>query len=249
MPCWYQLSTEFDLRPEALADGEFATLVSELEEYVGNDGDILITQDGGLRFSANIEGTFTIHGPAKIDGWIQKLGAFAVTSAMVRSHIGGDDDIYFIGLSEEAKRKAEIEYHLEAIREHVDALKIEEDPMYDEGPLPVDDVVNAIRALVENRNTLVVGSYPDEQRIDVSFVVVGSCRSDAKELIDDIQDALDDVEEIAESCPETIASNVFMAAAYYTARDLFNLAARLLQEPDVRRKSSTFPERAEAGHE
>ena len=133
---------------------------------------------------------------------------------------------------------------VEAIREHVDALKIEEDPMYDEGPLPVDDVVNAIRALVENRNTLVVGSYPEESRLDVSFVVAGSCRLDALELINEIQCARDDVCTIAEGCPETIASNVFTAAAYYTARDLFNLAARLLDEPDVRRTSSSVTEQA-----
>lgn len=244
MPCWYQLTTQFDLRPEALVDEAFAKLVSDLEAYVGDNGHIEVTRDVTPQFIANLGGTFTIHGPSTIDELVVKLGDFAVAGAVVKCRGGGDDDIYFIGLSEAAKRQAEIEYHLEVIREHVDALKIEEDPMYDEGPLPVDDVVNAIRALVENRNTLVVGSYPEESRLDVSFVVAGSGRLDALELIDDIQNDLDDVDNIAECYPETIASNVFTAAAYYTARDLFNLAARLLQDPDVRRTSSSVSEQA-----
>ncbi len=238
MPCWYQLTTQFDLRPEVPGDEAFTKLVRDLKVYVGDNGHIEVTREATPQFIANMSGTFTISGPFTIDALIVKIGEYAVAGAVVKTQGGDEDEIYFVGISEAVRRQAEIAYHLEVIREHVGALQIEEDPMYDEGPLPVDDVVNAIRALVENRNTLVVGSYPEESRLDVSFVIAGSGRLDALELIDDIQNDLDDVNDIAACYPETIASNVFTAAAYYTARDLFNLAARLLQDPDVRRKSS-----------
>lgn len=247
MPCWYTLTTEIPLRPDVPDTEDFQREVNALVEYVKDNGSIeVVRDDTGARLAVSIDGYFSIHGPTTIDEAIRKLGTFALKGAMVQSRVGDEDDIYFVGPDDAANRQAQIDFHLEAIREHVKALEIEEDPMYDDASTSVDDmVVNAIRALVEDRNTLVVGSYPDTQQLDVMWVVEGFVRQEALDLVADIQN-LESVEDAAEIavCPEEIANNDFRAAAFFTALDLFQCATHLLNEPDIRRKPARNTDQA-----
>lgn len=247
MGCWYTVSTAFAVRKDALNDVRFNELMKELSNYAGQDDGHLFLQketDPPV-FSFNFGGSCTSSGPSKMDDWIQRIGMYAIDGHSVHFRHEDEDGVFYVGPTDDAKRKAKIEHHLDVIRANVMELEIVDDPMYDDGPTTVDDVVNAIRALVEDRNTLVVGSYPDTQQIDVCFVVEGSCRQDAFDLVADIQNLQDEDEamKIAD-CPMEVADNTFTNAAYFTARDLVHRVSLLLLEPDIRRKPEAASERA-----